>query len=113
MQRSTTIFFLLALLISFTLFKVKYKVVEVEENLTQTLLQIQREEENVHILEAEWSHLNDPPRLQKLAEKYLEIGPVKTDQIVAVLGPLEKETMPEFVSSLAFMEGMEGMEGME
>lgn len=87
MQRSTGLFCLLALIVSVVLFKVKYKVVEIEQELAQTLGQIQKEEENIHILTAEWSHLNEPSRLKKLAEKYLDIVPMKTDQVLAAADP--------------------------
>lgn len=84
MKYSTILFFLLAFAVGFILFKVKYEVVDIEQKLTQVAFQIEREKENIHILKAEWSHLNEPQRLQKLAEKYLDIIPVKTEQIAAV-----------------------------
>ena len=100
MHRSTILFFLLALLGGFILFKVKYEVVEIEQRLTQTEQQITREKETIHILKAEWSHLNEPQRLQKLAEKYLDITPIKTKQIAAVISDFKtennfKELLPE------------------
>ena len=91
MQQSTSIFFILALLGGFVLFKVKYEVVEIEQKLAQTEQQIAREEETIHILKAEWSHLNEPQRLQKLAEKYLDIVPMKTEQIAAVMSDFKNE----------------------
>ena len=91
MQRSTILFFLLSLLVGFVLFKVKYEVVEVEQKLAKTLEQIKIEEENIHILKAEWSHLNEPQRLQKLAEKFLDIRPMKITQLAATSQVFEKE----------------------
>jgi len=90
-QRSTALFFLLALFGGFVLFKVKYEVVEIEQKLAQTEQQIAREKETLHILKAEWSHLNEPQRLQKLAEKYLDIVPMKTEQIAAVVSDFSNE----------------------
>lgn len=84
MKRTTTLFFFLALGIGFILFKVKYEVVEIEEKIKQTLRQMKRERETLHILKAEWSHLNEPQRLQKLAEKFLDIQPIKADQIASL-----------------------------
>jgi cell division protein FtsL len=84
MQRSTTLLIFLALVVGFILFKVKYEVVETEQQLQQTLAHINREEENIHILKAEWSHLNEPQRLQKLAKKYLDIGPVRAEQVISL-----------------------------
>jgi len=89
MQRSTSFLILLALGIGFVLFKVKYEVVEIEEKFLKTLAQINREEENIHILKAEWSHLNEPQRLQSLAKKYLDIVPMKTQQVVALFDPAD------------------------
>lgn len=91
MQRSTAFFFLLALFGGFLLFKVKYEVVDIEQQLAQAEQQIAREKETIHILKAEWSHLNEPQRLQKLAEKYLDIVPMKTEQIVAVVSDFKNE----------------------
>ena len=84
MQRSMLVILILSLVGGFILFKVKYEVVSIEEQLASTEQQIAHERETIHILKAEWSHLNEPQRLQKLAEKYLDIGPVKTEQIASV-----------------------------
>lgn len=84
MRRYTTLFFFLALVIGFVLFKVKYEVVEIEEKISQILRQMKRERETIHILKAEWSHLNEPQRLQKLAEKFLDIRPMKAEQIATM-----------------------------
>ena|ERR1700722_8403529 len=91
MQRSTALFFILAIFVGCILFKVKYEVVEVEQKLAQTVQQISQENENIHILKAEWSHLNEPQRLQKLAQKFLDISPIKTEKITAVAGDFEKD----------------------
>ena len=84
MQRSTLFLAFLALVVGFALFKVKYKVVDIEQQLAQAKSLIQQEQENIHMLQAEWSHLNDPKRLQTLA-KQLDIGPVATTQVIALL----------------------------
>ena len=97
MRRSTVLFFILSLIGGFFLFKVKYEVIEVENKLMQALQQIKREKENIHILKAEWSHLNEPQRLQKLAEKFLEIVPMKTEQIVAIRNNDEEEKFNNFL----------------
>lgn len=110
MQRSTSIFFLLALFGGFILFKVKYEVVEIEQKMAQTEKQISREKETIHILKAEWSHLNEPQRLQKLAEKYLDIVPMKTEQIAAVIRDFKtEENLKNFLPQphLASMKGTE------
>jgi len=110
MQRSNSIFFLLALIGGFILFKVKYEVVEIEKNLAHAEKQIGLEKEMIHVLNAEWSHLNEPQRLQKLAEKYLDIVPMETKQIAAVINNVKtddnfKTFLPQ--SHLASMKGTE------
>lgn len=84
MQRSMFFVIILSLAGGFVLFKVKYEVVSIEEQLAATEQQIAHEKDTIHILKAEWSHLNEPQRLQNLAAKYLDIGPMKTEQIASV-----------------------------
>jgi cell division protein FtsL len=110
MNQSTLLFVFLALIVGGVLFKVKYAVVEIEQKLAQTQDKIQRERENIHILRAEWSHLNEPQRLQKLAEKYLDLQPMKTEQVAATINDFGtegylKEVVPR--SHLASIKGVE------
>lgn len=70
------------ILSSFGLYRVKqearveaYKVAEVRRDIV-------REEEAINILKAEWSHLNQPSRVQDLASRYLELKPINVHQIV-------------------------------
>jgi cell division protein FtsL len=93
MKYSTLLFFFLAFAVGFILFKVKYEVVEIEQKLDRTIAQIEREKENIHVLKAEWSHLNEPQRLQKLAAKHLDIRPMRTEQIAAVRSDLREKGM--------------------
>lgn len=110
MRQSTLLFVFLALVVGFVLFKVKYEVVEIEQKLAQAQHQIDRERENIHILRAEWSHLNEPQRLQKLAEKYLDILPMKTDQVVAVIGDSKKEDHLRNILPRAHLASARGVE---
>lgn len=84
MQRSTIVFLCLSLVIGFLLFQVKYAVVEIEENLSRATAQMQKERENLHVLKAEWSLLNDPQRLEKLAEKFLDVKATKVEQYASL-----------------------------
>ena len=38
--------------------------------------------EHIHLLKAEWAHLNDPRRLQALSGRFLTIGPIRASQII-------------------------------
>ncbi|MBY0500724.1 MAG: hypothetical protein K2P93_01815 [Alphaproteobacteria bacterium] len=110
MRQSTLLFVFLALIVGFVLFKVKYEVVEIEQKLAHAQHQIDRELENIHILRAEWSHLNEPQRLQKLAAKYLDILPMKTDQVVAVVGTSENKDHLKGIVPRAHLASVKGVE---
>ncbi len=72
---------LLAAALSLTLFVVKYQVQDLEEELVGLNRAITEDRQAIHVLKAEWSHLNEPSRLRKLAERYLGLSPVATDQV--------------------------------
>ena len=72
---------LLAVSLSLTLFMVKYQVQDLEEELVGLNRAITEDRQAIHVLKAEWSHLNEPSRLKKLSERYLGLGPVATDQV--------------------------------
>ena len=66
------------------------------QNLEKELAQINRDIENdirdIHILEADWSELNDPERLRELAGKYISLDFIKPEQIINYSAlPLEGE----------------------
>ena len=56
------------------------------ENLEKELAQINQDIENdirdIHILEADWSELNNPERLKNLAGKYISLDFIKPEQII-------------------------------
>lgn len=47
-------------------------------------VQILREQQAIQILSAEWSHLNQPAKLEQMAGRYLALKEVRTTQIVAL-----------------------------
>lgn len=85
MQRSTGFIIVLALIVGFVLFHVKYRVADAEAEFAKVSKLIKQERENMHILRAEWTYLNEPKRLQALAQKYLDIIPVKTEQVSTLM----------------------------
>ena len=63
-----------------TLFFVKHEVKDLENRLGAVNHDIQRNQEDIHVLKAEWSFLNDPVRLRQLAERHLgmkQMGPTQ------------------------------------
>ena len=68
------------------------------QNLERELAQINKDIENdirdIHILEADWSELNNPERLKTLAGKYISLDFVKPEQIINYSAlPLEGELL--------------------
>lgn len=72
---------LLAASLSLTLFVVKYQVQDLESELVGYNRTITEDRQAIHVLKAEWSHLNQPSRLRKLAERYLGMAVVEPGQI--------------------------------
>lgn len=82
--------------ISVGLLVLKSEVQEMESDLAKLQESIKSDRKAIRVLKAEWSHLNDPTRIKRLASTYLKLSPVSTDQIA----PLEAlpysatDTMP-------------------
>ena len=70
-----------AALAGVALFVVKYKVQDLNDELASLKSKIRVEQETVHVLKAEWSYLNRPERLEKLATRHLELEPVVPGQL--------------------------------
>ena len=84
MIRGTTFFSVLfAALAGVGLFVVKNQVQSLEVELTRINREIREEREDLHVLRAEWSHLNEPGRLEILASKYLKLIPLETIQFLS------------------------------
>jgi cell division protein FtsL len=72
---------LLAASLGVTLFIVKYQVQDLENQLVRINREITNDHQSIHVLKAEWSHLNEPNRLRGLAERHLGLGAVETKQV--------------------------------
>ena len=85
-RHTTLLFVLLAVGVGLTLFVVKVQVQDLEEELTALNRTLVKDQQKIHVLQAEWSHLNEPARLRDLAQRYLDVGPVESNQIVTPAG---------------------------
>ena len=63
------------------LFQLKYAVQERESELARLNRDLIAAEQALHVLHAEWSYLNRPDRLARLATRYLDLTPMAPEQI--------------------------------
>lgn len=68
----------------FGLFQVKFKVQNLHREVAELQKQLEHEKNSIHVLKAEWAYLNQPERLQRLAEKFLNLAELKPEQIMLV-----------------------------
>ena len=80
-RHATLLFLLLAGALSLALFALKYEVQDLEDELTGLNHSIMADTQAIHVLEAEWSHLNDPARLRVLSERHLRLDTVDPAQL--------------------------------
>jgi hypothetical protein len=70
--------------VSYGIYEIKYDVVELEQELARLNRNLIAEREAVKVLKAEWSYLNRPERLEKLAERHLELGPAQVRSLASL-----------------------------
>ena len=72
----------LTCLVGFGMFVMKNKVQNLEHELAQINRNIEDDVKTIHVLNAEWSHLNSPARLRQLAAKHIDLNQVQAEQII-------------------------------
>jgi hypothetical protein len=77
----TFIWLAILTMIGVGLYQVELGVLAKESELKQINRQIDANREATHVLEAEWSYLNDPTRLADLARRYTDLAPATPTQI--------------------------------
>ena len=77
------------------LFQVKYNVQSKERELREVRRQIEANYNATHVLQAEWSYLNDPLRLADLTRRHTGLAPTTPGQIGDFASlPLRIEDLP-------------------
>lgn len=69
-------------LLGFGILVMKNQVQGLEKQLVVINKNIQDDIKTIHVLKAEWSHLNNPARLRKLAAKHISLNPIQAEQII-------------------------------
>jgi cell division protein FtsL len=63
------------------LYLVKYSVQDVQREADSLKRELAKEQESLHLLNAEWAYLNRPERLRELADRHLELAPMDSARI--------------------------------
>ena len=91
MRSSTALFALISVVVGVILFRVKYEVDHLAYEHKIISKNIRNTEETIHVLKAEWAHLNDPARIHKQAVKYL---PDQNKQSTVTAQTVHKKELP-------------------
>jgi cell division protein FtsL len=87
------LWFSMTIFMAFGTFVMKNYVADLEKELVQINQKINDDVKSIHILKAEWSHLNNPERLRNLASKHIALEQVKPEQIINYASlPFDYET---------------------
>ena len=80
-------------------FKVKYAVQDVEDELNRVRKQTIAEQQEIRVLMADWTYLNQPERLAELNRRFLGLAPVAPKQLQHHLVdiPLRPPAAPDVV----------------
>ncbi len=82
MTRFGAVFWLVLVLAAvFTTFKVKYAVQNLEDELNRVRKQTIAERQEIRVLTAEWTYLNQPERLAELNRRFLALAPIAASQL--------------------------------
>lgn len=93
----TILWVLLALCAGVGLFLLKHDVQTMEDRLAQLNRTIKTDRTEIHVLQAEWTYLNDPDRLRALTAKFLpDMKPVSSDQVTTLAAlPVRPPQLPD------------------
>jgi cell division protein FtsL len=70
--------------LAYVIYQVKYEARGLDGELVSIGKKIDEERDAIAVLRAEWSLLNRPERIERLAQKYLKLAPAKPLQLVTV-----------------------------
>ena len=79
----------------FATFKVKYAVQDIEEELNKVRRQTIAEQQEIHVLRAEWTALTQPERLADLNRRFLSLAAVTPKQLQHKIDEIPLRLVPE------------------
>lgn len=78
----TIVWFCVVVAVGYAMFQVKYEVMQQEQTLASINKQIADDREQIRVLNAEWSYLTRPSRIEELSARFLHLGSVNAIQIL-------------------------------
>lgn len=79
----TVVWFCIVVAVGYAMFQVKYEVMQQEQTLAGINRQIADDRDQIRVLDAEWSYLTRPNRIEQLAGRFLQLQGMSSAQIVA------------------------------
>ncbi|HWE76120.1 MAG TPA: hypothetical protein VG328_23365 [Stellaceae bacterium] len=79
---STVVWFCVVIAVGYAMFQVKYEVMQQEQTLASLNKQITDGREQIRMLNAEWSYLTRPARIEDLSARFLHLNSVSSAQIL-------------------------------
>jgi cell division protein FtsL len=80
------------------IYQVKYQARGLDTDISTLTKQIDDEHDAIAVLRAEWSLLNRPERIERLARKYLKLEPAKPTQLVTLDAASDRDFGPILVT---------------
>lgn len=77
--------------LAYVIYQVKYEARSLDEKIITLRQQIEDERDALAVARAEWSLLNSPERIERLAKKYLELSQAQPRQLVILDEATEKD----------------------
>jgi hypothetical protein len=79
---STIVWFCVVIAVGYAMFQVKYEVMQQEQTLASLNKQITDGREQIRMLDAEWSYLTRPSRIEDLSARFLHLNSMSSSQIL-------------------------------
>jgi hypothetical protein len=79
---ATIVWFCVVVAVGYAMFQVKYEVMQQEQTLAGLNRQITDGREQIRVLNAEWSYLTRPARIEELSARFLHLNGVSSTQIL-------------------------------
>jgi hypothetical protein len=95
MRASIFLWGALAIGVGVSLFLVKYKVQALENELIARQEQVIRDRAAVRVLQAEWTHLNNPERLRRMSAEHLGFVPPTAKNVADIAALPLRSASPE------------------